>query len=54
MLVLILLMFAFVIFLVAAFMVPPENPWKAKLGLIGLACWVLGEILTRAPGLPVR
>ena len=50
MLTLILLVFAFVLFLVAAALNPSYEPWRAKLGLIGLACWVLSEILSRAPG----
>lgn len=46
---LILLVFAFVLFVVAAFLVP-EHPWKGKLGLLGLACWVLAELLRGLPG----
>lgn len=51
MLSLILLVFAFVLFLVAAFFVPPEQPWRSKLGLLGLACWVLAGIISQAPAL---
>lgn len=51
MLTLILLVFAFVLLMVAAFLSPPEHPWKGRLALFGLSCFVLAEILTRAPGL---
>ena len=50
MLSLILLVFAFVLFVVAAFLAPPEHPWKGRLALFGLACAALAEILTRVPG----
>lgn len=43
---LILLVFAFVLFVVAGF-IQPDHPWRAKLGLFGLACWVLAELLGR-------
>lgn len=44
---LILLVFAFVLFVVAAFL-QPDQPWRGKLGLLGLASWVAAEIFTRA------
>ena len=53
MLVLILLVFAFVLFCVAAWLTP-SHPWSGRIGLIGLACWSLAEIVSRVPGLPVR
>ncbi len=46
---LILLIFAFVLFAIAA-MVNPVDPWRGKLACIGLACWVLAEIVLRVPG----
>lgn len=52
MLSLILLVFAFVLLAVAAFLSPPEHPWKGRLALFGFACWVLAEILVRTPGIP--
>lgn len=51
MLTLILLVFAFVLFVVSAFLAPPEHPWKGRLALFGFSCWVLAEILGRAPAL---
>jgi membrane-bound metal-dependent hydrolase YbcI (DUF457 family) len=48
MLSLILLILAFLLFLIAALIVPPNEPWRAKLGLLGLAAWVLAEIVLRA------
>jgi Na+/H+ antiporter NhaC len=44
---LILLVFAFVCFVIAAFWNPPSPP-RVLLGWFGLACWVLAEILGRA------
>ena len=44
MLSLILLIFAFVLFMLAAF-VSPVDPWRGRLACLGLACWSLAEIL---------
>ena len=44
---LILMVFAFVLFVLAGFNVPAGPRWNL-IGL-GLACWVLAEILTRTP-----
>ena len=41
----ILLVFAFVLFMVAGFYAVPEPPWRSRLVCFGLACWVLAEIL---------
>jgi hypothetical protein len=53
MLVLILLVFAFVLFIVAAWLAP-AHPWTGRIGLVGLACWSLAEILSKVPGISVR
>jgi apolipoprotein N-acyltransferase len=44
MLSLILLVFAFVLFVVAG-LAAPEPPWRSKLACFGLACWVLAELV---------
>jgi hypothetical protein len=44
---LILLIFALVLFVVAA-VINPAEPWRGKLALLGLACWVAAEIFARA------
>lgn len=44
---LILLVFAFVLFVLAAFAPDPE-PRRSKLCCFGLACWVAAEIVLRA------
>lgn len=46
MLSLILLIFAFVLFMIAAF-VSPVDPWRGRLMCLGLGCWTLAEILGR-------
>lgn len=43
----ILLIFALVLFVVAAALYPAE-PWRAKLTALGLACWVASEIFARS------
>lgn len=40
----VLLVFALVLFVVAAVLQPADHPWRGKLGLLGLACWVGAEI----------
>lgn len=50
MLPLILLVFAFVLFVVAGAWAP-DPPWKSRLACYGLACWVLSHILQIGPGL---
>lgn len=45
---LILLVFAFVLLLVAA-LIGAAAPWRDKLACMGLACWVLAEILGKVP-----
>ena len=47
MLSLICLIFALVLFVVAAF-VKPDEPWRGKLALLGLAFWVAADIVTHA------
>lgn len=42
---LILLVFAFVLFIVAGVYSAPEPPWRSRLVCFGLGCWVLAEIL---------
>ena len=49
MLTLILLVFALVLFCIAAF-VNPVDPWRGKLCCIALACWVASELIARLPG----
>lgn len=44
---LILLVFALVLLVVSA-VVNPVEPWRGKLALAGLACWVAAEIVARA------
>jgi hypothetical protein len=51
MLPLILLVFAFVLFVIAAFVRPEPEPWRGRLICFGFACWVLSEIL--AHGAPL-
>ncbi len=41
----ILFVFAFVLFIVGGFLNPPESIWKNRLVCLGLACWVLAEIV---------
>jgi hypothetical protein len=53
MLSLILLIFALVLFCIAA-AVQPAEPWRGKLCCIAFACWVAAEVVTRIPGLGVR
>jgi cell division protein FtsW (lipid II flippase) len=48
--ILILLVFAFVIFAIAGFWNPaPPSPWFGRLIAAGLAFWVFAEILIHAP-----
>jgi len=49
MLSLILLVFAFVLFVVAGFANLPDPPWKTRLVCVGFACWVLAELLKTGP-----
>lgn len=49
MLSLILLVFALVLFVVAAFVNPAPEPWRNRLICFGLACWVGAEIVRNAP-----
>jgi hypothetical protein len=42
---LILKIFAFVFFAIAAFWNPAPDPWHNRLVASGLACWVLSEIV---------
>jgi hypothetical protein len=51
MLSLILLVFAFVLFIVAGALAIPEPPWKTRLICFGLACWVFSELLKGVPAL---
>lgn len=47
---LILIMFAFVLFTIAAIWNPaPPSAWFGRLVAAGLACWVLAEIITKIP-----
>jgi hypothetical protein len=49
---LVLLVFGFVLLVLAAMLtLPADSPWRSRLGLLGLACWILSEIVTRVPGL---
>lgn len=50
MLTMILLVFAFVLFVVAGLIPQPPAPaWNWRLLCFGLACWVLSELLGHAP-----
>lgn len=53
MLILILLVFAFVLFVVSAWLTP-THPWSGRISLMGLACWVLAEIISKVPGFPAH
>lgn len=44
---LILYVFALVLFVLAGFLNPPNEPWRSKLVCFGLACVAGAEILTR-------
>ena len=46
---LILLIFAFVFFAIAALWHPTPEPWFGRLIAAGLACWVLSAILAGHP-----
>ena len=48
MLSLILLMFAFVLFVVARFINPPD-PWRGRLLCYGLACMAAAELAAKYP-----
>jgi hypothetical protein len=48
MLSLILLVFALVLFVIAGFLNPPNEPWRSKLVCFGLACLAGAEIAVRA------
>lgn len=48
---LILLLFAFVCFVVSAFWLPNPPPPRVHLGWLGLASWVLAEIMARVGSL---
>ena len=50
MLTLILLVFALVLFCIAAF-VNPVEPWRGKLCCIAFACWVASELVKGIPQL---
>ena len=43
---LVLLIFALALFVIASFL-QPDQPWRGRLGLLGLACWVGAEIVSR-------
>ena len=50
MLPIILMVFAFVLFVIAAVWGQTEpSPYRPRLVASGLACWVLAELLTRVP-----
>ncbi len=53
MLSLILMVFALVFFLIAAF-VNPVDPWRGRLLCLGLACIAGAEIVSRVPLLTTR
>jgi len=48
MLSLILLVFALVLLVLAAMLNPANEPWRWRLGWLGLACWVASEIFVKA------
>jgi apolipoprotein N-acyltransferase len=50
MLTMILLVFALVLFCIAAF-VNPVEPWRGKLCCIAFACWVASELVKGIPQL---
>lgn len=49
MLSLILLVFAFVLLMIAGLVAPSVEPWRSKLACFGLACWVLAELVRTVP-----
>ena len=46
---LILLVFGFVFFFLAGFGVPPTGTGRFNLIGLGLACWILAELITKVP-----
>lgn len=46
----ILLVFAFVLFAIAA-LAYPVDPWRGRLISFGLACWVAAELARGLPGM---
>jgi hypothetical protein len=51
MLSLILMVFAFVLAVVAGLLGPPYDPWRSRLLCFALACFFLAEILQRTPAI---
>jgi hypothetical protein len=51
MLTLILLVFAFVLVAVSAFIAPAAEPWRWRLAWCGVACWILSELLANGAAL---
>ena len=49
MLSLILLVFAFVLFVIAGFVRPEPEPWRGRMICFGLACLALAEIVRNVP-----
>ena len=54
MLSLILLVFAFSLFVIAAFARPEPEPWRGRMFCFGLACLALAEIVTHGAPLLTR
>jgi hypothetical protein len=46
---LILLVFAFVLFVLSGAVNPPENPWRTRMVCFGWACVALAMILEKTP-----
>lgn len=45
----ILMVFAFVLFVVAGLYQSPNPPWSPRFVCWGLACWVLADLVTKVP-----
>jgi hypothetical protein len=43
--------FAFVLFVISGLANLAEPPWKTRLVCLGLACWVLAELLKGIPAI---
>ena len=41
----VLLVFAFVLFVVGVLLPPPYEPWRNRITIAGLACWVASELI---------
>ena len=47
MLSIILMVFAFVLFIISAFVAPQPEPWRGRLVCFGFACMALADLFTK-------